>query len=62
MNKHVRPNHVYTEDKKCNFSAFQSDIIIKMYEQKLSQYPDSAIGFKPKTINICEHILNLLAE
>ena len=61
MRMHTRKQH--EESKyKCNFCQFQSEVLLKIYELRDVFHPDTPIEFTPKTPNVKDMVLNLLAE
>ena len=47
---------------KCDFCQFQSGHLLKMYEHRFADHPENPFDFTPKSRNISDMVLNLLAE
>ena len=47
---------------KCSSCTFQTDFLLKIYEHKLGEHPDSTMKFNPQTTTVKEMALNLIAE
>ena len=62
LNKHMKKKHKPEDCKyQCNFCEFQTDVIIRMYEHRLSDHPEVPVGFTPKNVSGKDYVLNFLA-
>ena len=60
----MRQKHAAKDDCKfnCNFCAFQTDILMEIFEHKFEVHPEIDTDFKPKSMNAKDFVLNLAAE
>ena len=54
----------YHEEQKfkCNFCDFQSNVLIRIYEHKISSHPDNPMEFQPSANPVSEMVMIMLAE
>jgi hypothetical protein len=64
LRNHVKNKHEITEDRKfkCNACTFQTDVLLKIYEHKLGEHPETSIEFNPKTTTVKDMALNLISQ
>ena len=61
LKKHMQRYH--EEQKfKCNFCEFQSNVLLRIYEHKISNHPDNPMEFQPNSNPVSEMVMNMLAE
>ena len=58
----MEKKHIDEGKYQCNFCDFNTDVLTRMYEHKLSDHPELKIGFTPKNIASKEYVVNFLAE